>query len=79
MVILVHLVLNRPEPAKEEEKKFGVEDSKLPGASALPPAPLPVSAGALPASVISGKLSCVRGPHALRCGHQKSACGPCKV
>ena len=50
---------SRPEPAKEEEKKFGVEDSKLPGASALPPAPLPVGAGALPPCVISGALPCV--------------------
>ena len=49
----------RPEAAKEEERKFGVEDSKLPGASALPPAPLPVSAGALPANVFSGELPCM--------------------
>ena len=64
LIILMYQYLrkcpsSRPEPAKEEEKKFGVEDSKLPGASALPPAPLPVGAGALPPSVMSGELPCV--------------------
>ena len=59
LLYVIIWLLSRPEPAKEEEKRFGVEDSKLPGASALPPVPLPVSAGVLPASVFSGELPCV--------------------
>ena len=61
-VVLTGLPLNltlgcchRLEQAKEEERKFGVEDSKLPGAPAQPPAPSPVGAGVLSGSALSGE------------------------
>ena len=46
---------NRLEQAKEEERKSGVEDSKLPGAFTQPPAPSTVGAGVLSGSALSGE------------------------
>ena len=46
---------DRQEQAKEEERKYGMEDSNLPGASSQPPAASPVGAGLLPATALSGE------------------------
>ncbi len=54
----------RQEQAREDERRFGVEDSRLPGAAALPPAPSPVGAGILPAAALSGE--CHRLPARVR-------------
>lgn len=48
---------DRQEQAREEERKYGVEDSRLPGASALPPVASPVGAGILPATALSGECA----------------------
>ena len=45
----------RQEQAKEEERKYGLEDSNLLGASAQPPVASPVGAGILPAAALSGE------------------------
>ena len=57
-------VWGRQEQAREEERKYGVEDSRLPGAGALPPTPSPVGAGLLPATALSGE--CALLPRSMR-------------